>query len=804
MEIVTGSTGQVHVTSIDDAVRNGNPGYLNGKVVFTFLQNFAATIVTNNQVKIGSGYGMNQGRIFKIDEGEFDLVTIENGSQGYKRTDIIVARYTMNTQSGFEDIHLEAIRGTSGNSYVDPAYSTGNINQGATQDDMPLYRVKINGLVIEAVERMFTLVPDGGRLGELEAKYENHMKYFNKVNIRTNLSTENVPLLKDGGETGNIRPGVEGTLPASHGGTGQTTLKAAGDSIIGSLGDNNTAPTDTTVFVGSTPNTAGFQKKTMASLWMYLTGKIRTLLGMGTNDVVPISHGGTGKNSISNSTILVGSNGAFVEKTLTTTLVDPSNDKIPTTKAVSDSLQQKGYGDMLQKTFCTTETSTIISPTHGGTGQNTLNATRNVLGLGNDTTKPLPVANGGSGLTTSPSMLTNLGSTTAAAIMQAAPRPGVTGTLSVGNGGTGQTTTKGIRNAIGIGGEVSDAVPIGNGGTGLKASPSMLTNLGTTAAANVLQASPRPGVTGTLPVGNGGTGITSNPSMITNLGTTAAASVFQAAPRPGVTGTLPVGNGGTGQTSLQATRNAMGLGNTTGALPVANGGTGSTSASGARSNLGAASASDLSAAMSIIAAHDSSIAALSAEVGKKMPKAGGTFGGNVTINHLGETSMLQLGNSTQGSSTAAATSGGVLRLYNRGTGYYNQMRFENSLTASRGMYIPNSTGTIQVSSSSSRRVKENIRNMTEERAKKLLDLDIVNFDYIGEFAGGLKDQSGVIAEDAIKVIPEAVLISENYDESKPVDEISNPAPSVDYRQYIPYLIKMVQIQQKEIEELKKR
>ena len=50
---------------------------------------------------------------------------------------------------------------------------------------------------------------------------------------------------------------------------------------------------------------------------------------------------------------------------------------------------------------------------------------------------------------------------------------------------------------------------------------------------------------------------------------------------------LSAANGGTGQTSLQATRNAMGLGNTTGALPVANGGTGATTAAGARSNLGA-------------------------------------------------------------------------------------------------------------------------------------------------------------------------------------------------------------------------
>lgn len=50
---------------------------------------------------------------------------------------------------------------------------------------------------------------------------------------------------------------------------------------------------------------------------------------------------------------------------------------------------------------------------------------------------PIPINKGGSGLTSSPSMLTNLGSTAAATIMQASPRPGVTGTLPIGNGGTG-------------------------------------------------------------------------------------------------------------------------------------------------------------------------------------------------------------------------------------------------------------------------------------------------------------------------------------------------------------------------------
>ena len=52
---------------------------------------------------------------------------------------------------------------------------------------------------------------------------------------------------------------------------------------------------------------------------------------------------------------------------------------------------------------------------------------------------PLPIASGGTGLTASPSMLTNLGSTTAANVLQASPRPGITGTLGIAHGGTGMT-----------------------------------------------------------------------------------------------------------------------------------------------------------------------------------------------------------------------------------------------------------------------------------------------------------------------------------------------------------------------------
>ena len=70
-----------------------------------------------------------------------------------------------------------------------------------------------------------------------------------------------------------------------------------------------------------------------------------------------------------------------------------------------------------------------------GTTQSTITAYRPFK-----VNETLSIAQGGTGLTASPSMLTNLGSTTAANVLQASPRPGVTGTLGVGNGGTGKTT----------------------------------------------------------------------------------------------------------------------------------------------------------------------------------------------------------------------------------------------------------------------------------------------------------------------------------------------------------------------------
>ena len=67
----------------------------------------------------------------------------------------------------------------------------------------------------------------------------------------------------------------------------------------------------------------------------------------------------------------------------------------------------------------------------------------------NITSGTLAVARGGTGITSNPSMLVNLGSTSAASVFATSPKPGITGTLAIAHGGTGATSAASARSNIG-------------------------------------------------------------------------------------------------------------------------------------------------------------------------------------------------------------------------------------------------------------------------------------------------------------------------------------------------------------------
>ena len=85
-------------------------------------------------------------------------------------------------------------------------------------------------------------------------------------------------------------------------------------------------------------------------------------------------------------------------------------------------------------------------------------------------------------------------------------------------GATLATALKTIGSYAGVSDLPSLPLSVANGGSGLSASPSLLVDLASGSAANVMAASPRPGIIGTLPIANGGTNSTTASGALSNLG----------------------------------------------------------------------------------------------------------------------------------------------------------------------------------------------------------------------------------------------------------------------------------------------
>lgn len=156
MKIITGSTGTPHVTS-NNAGELHQAIFGDGNIVFDIGEALEATLVDNNNITIGDGDLMIQGRHALIEPGLTENVEIDTGALGVNRHDLIVARYELDSGTGHESITLQVIKGTeSSGEASDPTYSTGDIRTGSTIVDFPLYRVVITGINITSVVALFT------------------------------------------------------------------------------------------------------------------------------------------------------------------------------------------------------------------------------------------------------------------------------------------------------------------------------------------------------------------------------------------------------------------------------------------------------------------------------------------------------------------------------------------------------------------------------------------------------------------------------------------------------------------------
>jgi hypothetical protein len=440
--------------------------------------------------------------------------------------------------------------------------------------------------------------------GKRTVVYNNGTDVGNQIDYLASLTLGTALPIASGG-TGststtfvNLATNVTGTLPVANGGTGATTSTGSGANVLA------TSPTLVTPLLG-TPTSGNLVNCTFPTLNQNTTGTASNVTG-----TVAIANGGSG------ATTAAAARTGFGATTIGSnmfTLTNPSAVTFPQfnadntisalTAASFRTAIGAGSGSGSVTSVGTSGSVNGITLTGGpitGSGTITLGGTLANVSLTTQVTGTLPVANGGTGgttstgsgavvLATSPSLVTpllgtptsgNLANCTFPTLNQntTGTAANVTGVVAIANGGSGASTGQAAMNAF-AGAVTSGSYLRGNGTnvvmSTIQAGDVPTLNQNTTGTAS--------NVTGIVAVANGGTG-TTTPSLVAGTNVTISGTW------PNQTINSSGGGGGGSVTSVNVSGGTTGLttsggpitssGTITiaGTLGIGNGGTGATTA----------------------------------------------------------------------------------------------------------------------------------------------------------------------------------------------------------------------------------
>ena len=122
-------------------------------------EKFKAEVINSNTVRVYNGVVVIGGHVARIVPGDYQDMTIENGTAGKKRNDLIVARFMTTGNAGTDDYTLAVVKGAAGDTAADPSLVQGDLYNGAKQRELALWRVKLDGVNITDVERVAPVGP---------------------------------------------------------------------------------------------------------------------------------------------------------------------------------------------------------------------------------------------------------------------------------------------------------------------------------------------------------------------------------------------------------------------------------------------------------------------------------------------------------------------------------------------------------------------------------------------------------------------------------------------------------------------
>lgn len=187
--LVTGYAGVEHITSADQGSFNAAFAG-DGQFVMDVGSKYSASITSNNNVRVLDGDLLMYGRHVRINPNEYEDLTIQTGTAGKNRVDLICMTYEKNASDGTEIAYLEVLKGTETEGTPSaPSYVNGNILDGATKNQMPLYKATIQGVVLKTLTKMFSVVSTFKQMAlQYEAEFRRACQnYLNSLQIEDTL-----------------------------------------------------------------------------------------------------------------------------------------------------------------------------------------------------------------------------------------------------------------------------------------------------------------------------------------------------------------------------------------------------------------------------------------------------------------------------------------------------------------------------------------------------------------------------------------------------------------------------------------
>lgn len=147
--------------------------------IFNYGSKISQTVISSNKIRIKDGMIQVQGRNYVIYPSEVIDITIDNGSQGKKRNDIIVAEFEKTSSK--EEFSIKVVKGieTVGTA-IDPVLVQQDTLSSGTIYQLPLYRIRIDGINISVVDDLRVYIPSLARTLQVISETDDYLEvdYF--------------------------------------------------------------------------------------------------------------------------------------------------------------------------------------------------------------------------------------------------------------------------------------------------------------------------------------------------------------------------------------------------------------------------------------------------------------------------------------------------------------------------------------------------------------------------------------------------------------------------------------------------